>query len=196
MSKKKKGDKLDYREVLHFWAETKIGVGKMPKGFAPTQKGGMNVDMHGTRQMCARIVETHEGYTEELGNLLVRYMFQGVPEYEQMERCEVFKDSFAKSVADRPVYLLFLTHGARVEPQEYTLTKLKEELGFKHVQECKRFMERQHMTIFGLGRDRGRWYLGAGVLAILKKNSKKEEHLDSECVKISVKYEGVTASEC
>jgi len=196
MRKKRKGHLLSYGEVLHLWAETKIGVGKMPKGFSPSSTGGANIDMHGTRQMCARIVETHEGYTEELGTLLIRYIFHGVPDYDQMLRCEEFKSSLAKSIIEHPVYFLFQPEKSRVEPQEYTLTKLKEELGFDHVQECKRFMERQHMIVTGLGRDRGRWYLGEGVFKILQKKAKNGEHFDDELVIMDVKYEGVTTSEC
>jgi hypothetical protein len=168
MAENRKEDELTYKEVLHLWAETKIGVGKMPKGFTTPGSGVMSIDLHGTRQMCARIVETHDGYTPAFGELLIRFMFQGVPRFEQMMQCEDFKGSLAKHLIEHPVYFLFKVDQPAQKPSEYKQTELAKELGFKTVMGARLWMLNHGYKVPGVNQFGSSWYMVHSAFTALK----------------------------
>jgi hypothetical protein len=168
MAENRKEDELTYKEVLHLWAETKIGVGKMPKGFTTPGSGVMSIDLHGTRQMCARIVETHDGYTPAFGELLIRFMFQGVPRFEQMMQCEDFKGSLAKHLIEHPVYFLFKVDQPAQKPSEYKQTELAKELGFSHAKGAQKWMLNHGYRVPGVNQFGASWYMVRSAFVALK----------------------------
>ena len=168
MRKSKKAE-LSYGEVLHMWAETHIGVGKMPKGFSPKQCGGTTADVHGTREMCARIVETFPGYSKDFGKLLIRYMFQGVEHYDEMKRCEDFQGALALSLIEHPVYFMFKSDEPTTEPTEYTQTKLAEALGFSHAKGAQKWMLAHGCDVPGVNQFGASWWMVDDAFKALKK---------------------------
>jgi hypothetical protein len=185
---------LTVNQVIGFWMDKIMVNEDSVSPFAKERDNEDVFDAHATRTVCWLRVELDPVFSAETGQALKDY-YTGTASLEATDVAIDYEEHLAVTLIESPIYPCYKPETSRVEPVEYKLTELTKELGFKHVQECKRFMEGQYSTVFGLGRDRGRWYLGEGVFAILQKNSRKTEQNDTKCVKVDVKTEGVNASE-
>ena len=184
---------LTEKQVIGFWMDKILVNEDGVSPFAKSRDSDEIFDAQATRTVCWLRIELDPVFNSATGLALKDY-YTGTASLELTDIAIDYEEHLAVTLVESPIYPCYKPESSRVEPKEYTLTELTKELGFKHVQECKRYLERQYTTIFGLGRDRGRWYLGEGVFENLKKKAKKEEQNDPESVIISVKTEGVNAS--
>lgn len=162
---------LTVHQVIGFWYDTIAGVVRSPQRSLPTKMDDWVFDAKATRTICKSIVEDFPSYNEVVKRGLVAH-HEGTDNLEFVIVASDFVGELGVWLQTNPAYPCYKEEGSYREPDEYTATQLQKILGFKHFEQCRRFLIDEHHLCPGLSKCGTRWYLQSGTLKILQEKCK------------------------
>jgi hypothetical protein len=162
---------LSVHQVIGFWYDTIAGVVRSPQRSLPDRLSDWVFDAKATRTICKMIVEEFPSYNQPVARAL-RAHHEGTDNFDHVELCADFVGELGVWLQSNPAYPCYKEEGTYREPDEYTATELQKILGFKHFEQCRRFLTDEHHLCPGLSKCGTRWYLQSGTLKILQEKCK------------------------
>jgi hypothetical protein len=159
---------LTVHQVVGFWYDTIAGVVRVPMNSLPPKKQDDWVfDAKATRTICKSIVEEYPSFNEVVKRGLIAH-HQGTDNLEYVIVASEFVGELGVWLQANPAYPCYKEEGARVEPKEYTLDQIAEQLGYTDRRQAKTFMDNHGYDVPGVGKMGGRWFMAGTTINALK----------------------------
>lgn len=165
---------LTAHQVIGFWYDGKSGA-KLRASLLKNEEGQI-FDARTTRSVCTMRVESHKSEIIAFGEVVERALcalWGGTERYDKMSLAAEFIDSLADSLEKNPLYPVYMDEHydpAVIQPTEYTLSELCDELKMPHRTQVKRLLEA--VSIPGCNKCGRHWYIMPESLEELKKAKK------------------------